>query len=148
MRPEFDFATDAKPEETLRVLSGWAQHKYLQGITYGTVGARREDIVVEITTFRKEVYREDDRHPQVTFGTDITEDLGRRDFTVNAMAVRLPEREFLDPFGGVKRPGGEAPRHADGTWTWHSGMTHSECCEPRDSPRRWTWRRRRESRKR
>ena len=84
------------------MLSGWAQHKYLQGITYGTVGARREDIVVEITTFRKEVYREDDRHPQVTFGTDITEDLGRRDFTVNAMAVRLPEREFLDPFGGVK----------------------------------------------
>src|SRR6266540_3301730 len=90
LRPEFDFATDARPEETLRVLAGWAQHKYLQGITFGTVGARREDIIVEITTFRKEVYREDDRHPRVTFGTDITEDLGRRDFTVNAMAVRLP----------------------------------------------------------
>jgi poly(A) polymerase len=98
----FDFATDARPEDTLRVLSGWAQHKYLQGIAFGTVGARREDMVVEITTFRKEVYREDDRHPQVTFGTDIIEDLGRRDFTVNAMAVRLPEREFIDPFGGVK----------------------------------------------
>jgi poly(A) polymerase len=97
-----DFATDAKPEETLRVLAGWAQHKYLQGVAYGTVGARREDIVVEITTFRKEIYRADDRHPQVTFGADVTEDLSRRDFTVNAMAVRLPEREFLDPFGGVR----------------------------------------------
>ncbi|MFN2589559.1 MAG: CCA tRNA nucleotidyltransferase, partial [Actinomycetota bacterium] len=102
IRAELDFATDARPEDTLRVLSGWAQHKYLQGIAFGTVGARREETVVEITTFRKEVYRADDRHPQVTFGTDIEEDLGRRDFTVNAMAVRLPEREFLDPFGGVR----------------------------------------------
>jgi poly(A) polymerase len=101
-RGELDFATDAKPDETLRVLQGWAQHRYLQGVAFGTVGARREDVVVEITTFRKEVYRSDDRHPHVTFGTDIAEDLGRRDFTVNAMAVRLPEREFVDPHGGVR----------------------------------------------
>ncbi|HEX9235710.1 MAG TPA: CCA tRNA nucleotidyltransferase [Actinomycetota bacterium] len=99
---ELDFATDAKPEETLRVLAGWAPYKYLQGIAYGTVGARRDDVVIEITTFRKEIYRLEDRHPEVTFGADITQDLSRRDFTVNAMAVRLPEREFVDPFGGVR----------------------------------------------
>jgi poly(A) polymerase len=99
---ELDFATDARPEDTLRVLQGWAEAKYLQGIAFGTVGARRGEATLEITTFRKEVYRSEDRHPQVTFGTEIEEDLSRRDFTVNAMAVRLPEREFVDPFGGVR----------------------------------------------
>ncbi len=99
---ELDFATDARPEDTLRVLQGWVEAKYLQGIAFGTVGARRGRAILEITTFRKEVYRTDDRHPHVTFGTDIEQDLSRRDFTVNAMAVRMPEREFVDPFGGVR----------------------------------------------
>jgi poly(A) polymerase len=97
-----DFATNARPDDTLRVLQGWAGRRYLTGIEYGTVGARRGESLVEITTFRKEVYREDDRHPTVSFADDLTTDLSRRDFTVNAMAVRLPEREFVDPFGGVK----------------------------------------------
>jgi poly(A) polymerase len=97
-----DFATNARPDDTLRVLQGWAERRYLTGIVFGTVGARRGDRLVEITTFRKEVYREDDRHPTVSFADDLTTDLSRRDFTVNAMAVRLPEREFIDPFGGVK----------------------------------------------
>jgi poly(A) polymerase len=99
---ELDFATDARPEDTLRALQGWADAKYLQGIAFGTVGARRGEATLEVTTFRKEVYRSEDRHPHVTFGTEIEEDLSRRDFTVNAMAVRLPEREFVDPFGGVR----------------------------------------------
>ena len=99
---EFDFSTDARPDQTLRVLRGWAEHQYLQGIRFGTVGARRGGVTVEITTFRKEIYREDDRHPTVTFGDDPVVDLSRRDFTVNAMAVRLPERELVDPFGGVR----------------------------------------------
>jgi poly(A) polymerase len=99
---ELDFATDARPEETLRLLHGWAERKYLQGVRFGTVGARKGDYVVEITTFRKEVYPHDDRRPDVTFGTDVETDLSRRDFTVNAMAVRLPEREFVDPFGGIR----------------------------------------------
>jgi poly(A) polymerase len=99
---ELDFATDAKPDQTLLVIQGWVDGKYLQGIKFGTVGAHREGVQLEITTFRKEVYPEDDRHPHVTFGDELEVDLSRRDFTVNAMAVRLPEREFVDPFGGVR----------------------------------------------
>jgi poly(A) polymerase len=101
-RGEFDFATDAKPEVTLRILQGWAEAKYLQGIRFGTVGAKKGGFDLEITTFRKEMYPSDDRHPHVTFGDRIEEDLARRDFTVNAMAIRLPEGEFVDPYGGVR----------------------------------------------
>ncbi len=99
---ELDFATDAKPDETLKVLRAWAERRYLQGIRFGTVGAWREGRRIEITTFRKEVYPEDDRHPEVTFAGELEVDLSRRDFTINAMAVRMPEREFVDPFGGVR----------------------------------------------
>jgi len=101
-RGELDFATDAKPEQTIRVLHGWSSRQYLHGIRFGTVGAWKQDTTLEITTFRKEVYPEDDRHPHVEFASDLEVDLSRRDFTVNAMAVRLPEREFVDPFGGLK----------------------------------------------
>jgi poly(A) polymerase len=99
---ELDFATDAHPEETVRLLQGWGRNIYLQGIRFGTVGAKRKDVRLEVTTFRKEVYPEDDRHPRVTFGGELDVDLSRRDFTVNAMAVRLPGGEFVDPFGGVR----------------------------------------------
>jgi poly(A) polymerase len=99
---DFDFATDAKPEETLRLIQGWAERRYVQGIRFGTVGGSKDGHRIEITTFRKEVYPEDDRHPRVTFATEVEVDLSRRDFTVNAMAIRLPEREFIDPFGGVR----------------------------------------------
>jgi poly(A) polymerase len=101
-RDELDFATDAKPDATIEILRGWADTKYLQGIKWGTVGARKAPVQLEITTFRKEAYTEDDRHPHVTFTSELEVDLSRRDFTVNAMAVRLPEREFVDPFGGVR----------------------------------------------
>jgi poly(A) polymerase len=101
-RGEFDFATDARPEETVRILQGWAEWRRLIGIRFGTVGAGKDGRQFEITTFRKEIYPSDDRHPHVTFGDRIQDDLSRRDFTVNAMAVRLPEKEFLDLFGGVK----------------------------------------------
>jgi poly(A) polymerase len=99
---DMDFATDARPDETLKVLRGWAERRYLQGIRFGTVGAWRDGRHLQITTFRKEVYPEDDRHPKVTFADRLDVDLSRRDFTVNAMAIRLPEREFVDPFGGVR----------------------------------------------
>jgi poly(A) polymerase len=99
---ELDFATDARPEETLRLLQGWAERRYLTGIRFGTVGAWRKGSEIQITTFRKEVYPDDDRHPHVEFATELEVDLSRRDFTANAMAVRLPEREFVDPFGGLK----------------------------------------------
>ena len=99
---DLDFATDALPRETTKILRGWADRQYLVGVRYGTVGARKGDRVLEITTFREEVYAEEHRKPTVTFGRDVHTDLSRRDFTVNAMAVRLPEGEFVDPFGGVK----------------------------------------------
>jgi poly(A) polymerase len=99
---ELDFATDAKPEEIIRMLQGWADRKYLTGIRFGTVGARKDEYDLQVTTFRKEVYPEDDRHPHVTFANDLEVDLSRRDFTVNAMAVSLPDRAFVDPFGGVR----------------------------------------------
>jgi poly(A) polymerase len=97
-----DFATDALPRQTLVILKGWGDSRSLIGATYGTVGARNGETLVEVTTYREEVYREERRQPLVTFGTDLQTDLSRRDFTVNAMAVRLPEGDFVDPFGGVK----------------------------------------------
>ncbi|MGH2525161.1 MAG: HDIG domain-containing metalloprotein, partial [Actinomycetota bacterium] len=100
---DLDFATDALPRDTTRLLRDWAERNVrLVGVKYGTIAARRGDRVVEVTTFRQEVYAEEHRKPAVTFGKDIETDLSRRDFTVNAMAVRLPEGEFVDPFGGVK----------------------------------------------
>ena len=99
---DFDFATDATPAETSRILRGWAEAQYLVGVRFGTVGARRRGNVLEITTFREERYPEDERKPAVTFAKDIQTDLSRRDFTINAMAVRLPDGEFVDPFEGVR----------------------------------------------
>jgi poly(A) polymerase len=104
LQPEadMDFATDATPAETSRTLRGWADAQYLVGARFGTVGARRNDQRFELTTFREERYPEDERKPAVTFAKDIHSDLSRRDFTINAMAVRLPDGEFVDPFEGVR----------------------------------------------
>jgi poly(A) polymerase len=99
---ELDFATSARPGQTIDVLQGWAETRYLQGVEFGTVGAMKQGQQFEITTFRQEVYPAEDRHPNVTFGDSVEVDLSRRDFTVNAMAVRLPEREFVDPYGGLR----------------------------------------------
>jgi poly(A) polymerase len=102
-RGEFDFATDARPEVTVRILQDWGtEWRSVVGARFGTVGAGKGGKHLEITTFRREAYPGDDRHPLVTFGERIEEDLARRDFTVNAMAVGVPDREFVDPFGGVK----------------------------------------------
>jgi poly(A) polymerase len=97
-----DLATDATPAETSRLLRGWAEAQYLVGVRFGTVGARRHGRLFEITTFREERYPLDERKPAVSFAKDIQTDLSRRDFTINAMAIRLPDGEFVDPFEGVK----------------------------------------------
>ena len=97
-----DLATDATPAETSRLLRGWAEAQYLVGVRFGTVGARRHGRLFEVTTFREERYPEDERKPAVSFAKDIQTDLSRRDFTINAMAIRLPDGEFVDPFEGVK----------------------------------------------
>ncbi len=99
---ELDLATDAPPQETLRILRGWTDRHYLVGVRFGTVGARKGDTLLEITTYREEVYEQEHRKPAVTFAKDLESDLSRRDFTINAMAIRLPEGTFVDPFGGVR----------------------------------------------
>ena len=99
---DWDFATSAHPTETTKVLRGWADRRYLVGVTFGTVGALKDGQRIEITTFRKEIYVEEHRKPTVTFGDDIAVDLSRRDFSINAMAVQLPDGGFVDPYGGVK----------------------------------------------
>lgn len=97
-----DFATDASPEETLAIVKPEAEAVWLQGFSFGTVGAQIGGVRMEITTFRTERYEPDSRHPEVSFTSDIETDLSRRDFTINAMAVRLPEKEAIDPFNGLE----------------------------------------------
>jgi poly(A) polymerase len=99
---DLDFATDATPAQTTKVLRGWAERVYLVGVRFGTVGARKGSELLEITTFREEAYAPEHRKPSVSFAKDIETDLSRRDFTINAMAIRLPEGAFVDPFGGVR----------------------------------------------
>jgi len=98
---DLDLTTDARPEETRAVLQGWADAVWDQGAAFGTIGARKGGTVFEITTHRAEAYREDSRKPHVVYSDDVTDDLSRRDFTVNAMALRVPDLELIDPYGGV-----------------------------------------------
>ncbi len=97
---DIDITTDAVPDRIVRLLVGWADAIWDQGKKFGTVGARRGNTTVEITTHRAESYDSDSRKPNVRFSSDITTDLGRRDFTVNAMAIEIPGWTLLDPFGG------------------------------------------------
>jgi poly(A) polymerase len=98
---DVDLTTDATPDQVLTVVRRWSDRVWLQGVRYGTVGVRKGDFKLEITTFRSDSYRADSRKPEVTFGRSIEEDLARRDFTVNAMAMRLPDGPFVDPHGGL-----------------------------------------------
>lgn len=98
---DLDFTTDARPDDVEAALSGWADAVWLQGKRFGTIGCAKDEHTFEITTLRGEVYRPDSRKPDVTFGDSIEEDLARRDFTVNAMALELPEPAFVDPFDGL-----------------------------------------------
>ncbi|MCM0676343.1 CCA tRNA nucleotidyltransferase [Micromonospora phytophila] len=98
---DLDFCTDAHPDETLRVIKGWAESIWETGREFGTIGCQRDGLRLEITTFRAEAYDQVSRNPIVEYGTDLAEDLKRRDFTINAMAVSLPEHRFTDPHGGL-----------------------------------------------
>jgi poly(A) polymerase len=99
---EHDFATDARPDRILELVEGWADSVFTVGRLFGTIGAIKDGVTLEITTFRDEVYRDESRKPQVTFSDDLATDLSRRDFTVNATAMRLvPEPEVVDPYGGL-----------------------------------------------
>ncbi len=98
---DIDIATSARPDEIEAVVDGWADDVWLQGRRFGTVGARRDATRFEITTFRAEVYRPESRKPEVAYADDVETDLSRRDFTINAMALELPEPRLLDPFEGA-----------------------------------------------
>jgi poly(A) polymerase len=99
---DLDFTTDAPPHRVLELVRPWADAVWDIGIAFGTVGARKDAYVVEITTYRADRYDRNSRKPDVTYGTSLEADLARRDFTLNAMAVRLPSGDFVDPHDGLR----------------------------------------------
>ena len=99
--PDIDFTTDARPADIKQIVDGWADAVWTQGERFGTIGFSKGDVRYEVTTHRGEAYSPDSRKPDVVFTSAIEEDLARRDFTVNAMALSLPDARLLDPFGGV-----------------------------------------------
>jgi len=98
---DIDLTTDALPDAIEHLVEGWASSTWLQGKRFGTIGAARKGRRFEITSHRAEAYSPDSRKPDVEFGDDIVVDLSRRDFTINAMALRLPDLELFDPFDGI-----------------------------------------------
>ncbi len=104
LSPDLDFTTDARPEQVQQIVRGWADAVWDTGIEFGTVGVAKGEHRLEITTFRADSYDQVSRHPEVRYGERLEDDLVRRDFTVNAMAVRVTSAgpgEFLDPLGGL-----------------------------------------------
>jgi len=97
---DLDFCTDAHPEQTLDVVKGWADAIWETGREFGTIGVQKDGLRIEITTFRAEAYDGVTRNPVVQYGTNLLDDLRRRDFTINAMAVSVPGHVFTDPYGG------------------------------------------------
>jgi poly(A) polymerase len=98
---DLDLTTDAPPRRVLEIVQGWADQFWTIGIDFGTVGIRKRRTTFEITTYRSERYDRTSRKPVVAYGTSLEDDLARRDFTVNAMAARLPGYRLADPFGGL-----------------------------------------------
>ncbi len=98
---DLDLTTDARPETVLELVRDWADSIWTIGIDFGTVGVRKGGWLLEITTYRSESYDPKSRKPDVAYGDTLEGDLARRDFAVNAMALRLPSREFVDPHGGL-----------------------------------------------
>ena len=97
---DLDLTTDALPEEIKQIVSPIAKNLWLTGEKFGTIGIHHNDRTYEITTHRAESYDPNSRKPEVTYSTNIEEDLSRRDFTINAMAISLPQGTLIDPFNG------------------------------------------------
>ena len=98
---DLDFATSARPDEILRITKQWRDSKWESGIAFGTVGLLKDGVRLEVTTYRFETYDTVSRKPDVVYGESLDEDLRRRDFAVNAMALSVPDHVFHDPFGGA-----------------------------------------------
>jgi poly(A) polymerase len=98
---DLDFTTDARPDGVLAIVKPIAEATWTTGIEFGTVGARISGEACEITTFRADRYDRVSRNPAVAFGDNLADDLRRRDFTMNAMAISVVDRTFSDPYGGL-----------------------------------------------
>ncbi|MCW2543719.1 MAG: pcnA, partial [Frankiales bacterium] len=102
---DLDLTTDAHPEQILALVEPWADATWKTGIAFGTIGVQKQGVRIEITTYRSESYDPQSRKPAVEFGDSLDEDLVRRDFAMNAMAVALPDWNspgaFVDPYGGM-----------------------------------------------
>jgi poly(A) polymerase len=105
LQDDLDLTTDAPPEQVLALVEGWAEQTWETGIAFGTVGVAKRGFKLEITTYRAEAYEPASRNPVVTYGSSLPADLSRRDFTVNAMAIALPDWRapdaFVDLYGGL-----------------------------------------------
>ncbi len=99
---DLDFTTSARPDETRAILDEISSNVWDVGRDFGTIAARVHGETVEITTYRAEIYRDDSRKPDVSYGDTIEGDLVRRDFTINALALMLPELRLVDVSGGVE----------------------------------------------
>ncbi|WP_371682642.1 CCA tRNA nucleotidyltransferase [Aeromicrobium sp. A1-2] len=98
---DWDFTTSARPDQIEQIAGAWADAMWDVGREFGTIGLRKAQHELEITTYRTDEYDTGSRKPEVRFGDTLEGDLSRRDFAVNAMAVRLPSQEFVDLFGGL-----------------------------------------------
>jgi poly(A) polymerase len=98
---DLDLTTNATPEQILKTVKTWADSTWDVGARFGTIGINKAGYKIEITTYRSELYDENSRKPEVNFGDNLAGDLGRRDFTINAMAIKLPSLEFVDLFDGL-----------------------------------------------
>lgn len=99
---DLDFATNARPDDILRIVKPISSARWDIGRAFGTIGARVRGEQVEITTYRADAYDGETRKPVVEFGDELEDDLLRRDFTVNAMALRVPGPQLVDPTSGVE----------------------------------------------
>jgi poly(A) polymerase len=99
---DLDFTTSARPDVILAIIKPHVDATWDVGREFGTIAARIGDQHIEITTYRADSYDHITRKPTVEFGDSLTDDLKRRDFSVNAMALRLPDGVFVDPFNGLK----------------------------------------------
>ncbi len=137
LSPDLDFTTDARPERVQEIVRPWADAVWDTGIEFGTVGVGKSDHRMEITTFRADSYDRVSRHPEVRFGDCLEGDLVRRDFTTNAMAVRVTATgpgEFLDPLGGLAALRAkvlDTPAAPSGSLA----TIRCGCCAPRGSSR-------------
>jgi poly(A) polymerase len=131
---DLDFTTDATPDEIIAIVKPIAEAHWDIGRAFGTIGAKIAGETVEITTYRADSYDGDSRKPEVVFGTSLDDDLIRRDFTVNALALRLPQLALVDPSAVLRtsspRPSARRPHQSSRSATIRSGCSAPHASRP------------------